>query len=219
MILVYRTIALLLLFIYTANTNNSENSLETYFLSPPIPPTAFVGDFYTVQFRVGGLDAPLFDFYNLPSAFTGYPNGTIEGNPSIQGSFPVKVSFRSGNISSSQNLILRVVDSASVDAGSAIGRRTLVVSSPKGNLTYIVGNMVYILFEADNGKLPYIWTYTNLPAGLIADMKGTVNGTFIQEGYYTFSATVADSTGSTADSYLTVNVQPRSAINGRFVYK
>lgn len=76
-----------------------------------------------------------------------------------------------------------------------------------------------ILFEANNGKAPYIWTYTNLPAGLIADMKGTVNGTFIQEGYYTFSATVADSAGSTADSYLTVNVQPRSSLNGRFIFK
>lgn len=98
-----------------------------------------------------------------------------------------------------------------------IGRRTLVVSSPKGSLTLVVGNVVNILFEAENGKLPYIWTYTNLPAGLMADMRGRVNGTFIQEGYYTFSATVADSVGSTADSYLTVNVQPRSASNGTIV--
>lgn len=42
-------------------------------------------------------------------------------------------------------------------------------------------------------------------------MQGTVNGSFIQEGYYTFSATVADSTGLTTDSYITVNVQPLSA--------
>ena len=42
-------------------------------------------------------------------------------------------------------------------------------------------------------------------------MQGTVNGSFIQEGYYTFSATVADSTGLTTDSYITVNVQPVSA--------
>lgn len=42
-------------------------------------------------------------------------------------------------------------------------------------------------------------------------MQGSVNGSFIQEGYYTFSATVADSTGLTTDSYITVNVQPLSA--------
>lgn len=41
-------------------------------------------------------------------------------------------------------------------------------------------------------------------------MQGSVNGSFIQEGYYTFSATVADSTGLTTDSYITVNVQPLS---------
>lgn len=45
-------------------------------------------------------------------------------------------------------------------------------------------------------------------------MQGTVNGSFIQEGYYTFSATVADSTGLTTDSYITVNVQPLSAGKG-----
>lgn len=42
-------------------------------------------------------------------------------------------------------------------------------------------------------------------------MQGSVNGSFIQEGYYTFSVTVADSTGLTTDSYITVNVQPLSA--------
>jgi hypothetical protein len=57
-----------------------------------------------------------------------------------------------------------------------------------------------------------MWTFTNLPAGLIADMRGTVNGSFIQTGYYTFSATVADSSGITTDSYITINAQPYSAL-------
>lgn len=59
MIQVYRCISLLLLLALTAQTNNNIANLEeNYFLSPPIPPTAFVGDFYTVQFRVVGLDGP-----------------------------------------------------------------------------------------------------------------------------------------------------------------
>lgn len=37
-------------------------SAEDYYLSPPIPPTAFYGQFYTVQFRVIGLDNAIFTY-------------------------------------------------------------------------------------------------------------------------------------------------------------
>lgn len=108
------------------------------------------------------------------------------------------------------------MDSNSVSPMSVVGGNSLIVMSPMASLTCVVGSFVSFLFQAQNGKLPYIWTYTNLPAGLRADMRGTVNGTFFQEGYYTFSAIVSDSSGSTADSYLTVNVQPKSASNGTY---
>jgi hypothetical protein len=38
-----------------------------FFLSPPLPPTAFVGEYYTTQFRILGLDNPVFRFTDLPS--------------------------------------------------------------------------------------------------------------------------------------------------------
>lgn len=35
---------------------------QDYFLSPAIPPTAFVNEYYTTQFRILGLDNPKFTF-------------------------------------------------------------------------------------------------------------------------------------------------------------
>lgn len=68
-----------------------------YFLSPPLPPTAFVGQYYTVRFRVIGVDNPLFKIEGLPKCFKASPDGVIEGNPDKVGSYPIKVTFSVGS--------------------------------------------------------------------------------------------------------------------------
>ena len=67
-----------------------------YFLSPPLPSTAFVGQYYTIQFRVIGVDNPLFKFDGLPKCFKGSPDGVLEGNPNKAGSYPIKVTYSVG---------------------------------------------------------------------------------------------------------------------------
>ncbi len=103
----YILIALLL-----ANTLASDDS-DGYFLSPPLPPTAYKGEYYTVQFRVIGLDNPIFSFDNLPACLKSYDDGTIEGTPDKIGSFAVRVNFRSKGQSCSRNIVIRVAPSVS----------------------------------------------------------------------------------------------------------
>jgi len=70
---------LLLTFTVTIFAQNDQE--QQYFLSPPLPPTAFLGQFYTAQFRVVGLDNPKFSFPNLPSFLAPQPDGTVSGTP------------------------------------------------------------------------------------------------------------------------------------------
>ena len=39
---------------------------STYFITPANPPTAYQNQFYSVRFRVRGLDDPVFTFEGLP---------------------------------------------------------------------------------------------------------------------------------------------------------
>ena len=75
-------------------------------------------------------------------------------------------------------------------------------------MTYLTGSSLDIHFEAVNGKKPYLWTFTQLPPGLVADINGHMHGKLIQKGYYTFAASASDNAGLMADSFMTVNVQP-----------
>ena len=80
-------------------------------------------------------------------------------------------------------------------------------------MTHIAGSSLSIHFEAVNGKRPYLWTFTSLPPGLVADINGNIKGRLIQEGYYTFAAYASDHAGLMADSFMTVNVQPAGTTN------
>jgi hypothetical protein len=70
------------------------SSPSSYQLSPTLPPTAFVDQYYTCTFRVGGLTKPKFTFNHLPPPLTGSRNGNIEGVPAVSGSYRVTVSYQ-----------------------------------------------------------------------------------------------------------------------------
>lgn len=89
-----------------------------------------------------------------------------------------------------------------------------MILHPNITLTYHTGDRISIQFEAINGKKPYLWTFTNLPPGLLANIHGSINGTFIQPGYYTFAVSASDNSGNIVDSYITINVQPPESTNG-----
>ncbi len=195
----------------------ADDGSDGLFLSPPLPPTAYKGEYYTVQFRVIGIDNPYFSFENLPSCLKGSPDGTVEGTPDVIGSFAVKVCFKSEHESGSRNIVVRVAPSVSstaninTEAGVLSVNQFIVVSS-NNSFTYAVGNKVNLNLQAKAGKAPYTWTYNNLPGQLIGGKDGIISGIFDQEGYYSFSASACDSEGAIADSYFTFNVQPVTAV-------
>jgi len=206
----------LLVVLLLASAYAGESS-DDYFLSPPLPPTAFVGEYYTTQFRVLGLDNPVFDFDELPKCFKSYPDGTIEGTPEKAGSYAVKVHFKSGKCAGTRDIVFRVARSvaSTLEVNSEAGVLAVnkfIVVSPNSSLTYSVGDKINLALEAKNGKGPFTWSFLRLPAGLKADKNGNIAGSFDQEGYYSFSASCSDESGSSADSYFTFNVQPKTLI-------
>lgn len=193
------------------------DSSDGFFLSPPLPPTAYKGEYYTVQFRVIGIDNPVFSFIGLPDCLSGSPDGTLQGTPDTIGSFAVQVCFKSARESGTRNIVVRVAASVSstehinTEAGVTSVNQFIVVSS-NSSFTYAVGDKIGFNLKAKDGKAPYTWTYNNLPADLVGDKDGSIYGSFLKEGYYSFSASACDSAGSIADSYFTFNVQPTTVV-------
>jgi hypothetical protein len=188
---------------------------DSYFLSPPLPPTAYKGEFYTVQFRVIGLDNPVFSFEGLPPCFKSYEDGTIEGIPDVVGSFSASVCFQTKRVKGTRNIVFRVAPSVSstqkvnAKAGVTAVNQFIVVNS-NNQYTFLVGDKIDFSIQAQNGKAPYKWSYNNLPSSISASEDGRITGLFSAEGCYSFSASACDSDGSIADSYFTFNVQPKT---------
>ena len=113
-------------------------------------------------------------------------------------------------------MVVRVVDptpTISSNEELVLENSKFSIVYPNLTLTYIAGNYINIQFEGINGKKPYLWTFTQLPPGLLANINGKVNGSFIREGYYTFAVSASDNAGKTADSFVTINVQPKGTLN------
>lgn len=72
------------------------------YLTPAYPSTAYQNQFYSVRFRVRGLDDPIFSFEGLPKSFTGKTDGVISGTPEVSGSFSVLIKYRAGAESGSK---------------------------------------------------------------------------------------------------------------------
>lgn len=102
-------LALLLFLIVAAHQNH--NGYNLYEITPIIPPTAFVGQYYTVNFRVNGFAKPDISFLNLPDCFTALNTGTIEGIPDTVGSYNIVLRYQSGSESGQQDIVLRVAKS------------------------------------------------------------------------------------------------------------
>ena len=102
------TATLLLLFLLCAVSPQTTLGPNQYILSPNLPPTAFIGQYYTCNFRVSGLTAPRFTFVDLPDCFTHSHSGAIEGIPDVSGSFSVTVRYQQGAVRGQETIVLRV---------------------------------------------------------------------------------------------------------------
>lgn len=93
--MIVRIAALIFLLLLSLSTQTRDN-YNQYDILPNLPPTAYIGQYYTVKFRVSGLTTPIFTFKSLPSCFTTTDDGTLEGTPNKVGSFSIVVSYQSG---------------------------------------------------------------------------------------------------------------------------
>lgn len=159
-----RFIVLVLIALTTKQINSNQSF---YQLSPPLPPTAFFGQFYTCQFRVSGLSFPAFRFEGLPQGIKGDPSGVVKGIPQQQGSFLITVYYSTDSYQASKQTIIRV----SVSANSPSSSETLssllprfTIIADKDTLVYMAGTEIKIKFSATMGKAPFSWAYLRLPS-------------------------------------------------------
>lgn len=66
---------------------------SSLFLTPANPPTAYQNQFYSVRFRVRGMDDPVFTFEGLPKNLTGAKDGLISGTSITEGSFSILIKY------------------------------------------------------------------------------------------------------------------------------
>jgi hypothetical protein len=174
-------ISSIVVFVLIRLTFSLTGSQLLYQLSPSIPPTAFLSQYYTCQFRVIGLDFPAFKFDGLPKELTGEPSGIIKGTPLSMGSYIVNVSYSTNLISQSKQTILRVALSADSPKNSQV-QSTL---SPRFSITantnsyvFLKGTQVRLNFTANMGSPPYSWTYQQLPKDLAGSQNASIIGFF-----------------------------------------
>lgn len=70
---------------------------STLYLTPANPPTAYQNQFYSVRFRVRGLDDTVFTYEGLPKSLTGSSDGLLSGIPTDAGSISIVIKYKSGD--------------------------------------------------------------------------------------------------------------------------
>lgn len=79
-------------------------------ITPPFPPTAFLGQPYSIRFQGTGLSKPTFTFTDLPPFLKGFPNGTLTGTPTETGSFKVLINYADKTRNGTTSAIISVGD-------------------------------------------------------------------------------------------------------------
>jgi hypothetical protein len=68
---------------------------SAFFLTPAYPQAAYQNQFYSVRFRVRGLDNPIFYYEGLPKSLSGSKDGVISGIPITPGAFSILIKYKS----------------------------------------------------------------------------------------------------------------------------
>jgi hypothetical protein len=94
----------------------------------------------------------------------------------------------------------------------------LVIEYPE-NLIFKVGQAVKIPFVAKNGVGRLVWSFIGLPSGIKGSaLEGAIDGTVQNPGYYNFQVECADSEGRSAQSFVTINIQPKTSLTSNFLF-
>jgi hypothetical protein len=108
---------------------------------------------------------------------------------------------------------VRVTDSASVSATAAL---TLNINSPALTITTTslppgtVGTPYLQALAAAGGSPPYGWSLSSgaLPGGLALSANGTISGTPLSSGPFSFTVQVTDSAGVKTTTTVVIQIQP-----------
>lgn len=114
---------------------------SSLFVTPVYPPNAIQNQFYTVNFRIRGVDFPICKFVGLPEGLKQGSDGTISGTPVEVGSFSVKLLYTAGEVNGEHEFILRVLENTGLKNSIVAATHTsvgLVISFPD-NLIFRVG--------------------------------------------------------------------------------
>ncbi len=169
-------------------------------VTPTVNPTAFppaiVGVPYSANITAsGGSPGYTFSAIGLPSWLNLTSAGYLSGIPTTAGpvTFQATVVDSQHNSSSGQASV-----NVNVNPSLSIGTATLpLATATKAYSTTLT---------AAGGTSPYIWSSTNLPAGLTISAAGVLSGSVAQAGPYPVQATVFDSLTSVASRNYTLLV-------------
>jgi hypothetical protein len=119
-------------------------------ITPPFPPTAFLGQSYTLRFQGTGLVKPSFVFSQLPPFLKGFPNGTVTGAPTETGSFKVTVNYTDKTHNGTAEVIISVADNntdhVTLTPSSQFLTSPLFLSFSDGSRTFRAGQAIDIGF-------------------------------------------------------------------------
>jgi uncharacterized protein (TIGR03437 family) len=169
-------------------------------LTTPSPlPTGGAANYYQATFvATGGMPPYRWSGSGIPDGLTLSSAGLLSGAPSTAGDDTITAQVTDSNGSVAfQALDLRVTAA------------TLRIVTPSPLVAGEVSVSYSVAFQSEGGARPLVWSASGpLPAGMMFDATGLLNGTPTAPGDFGFTAHVTDSTGATASATYEVLVRP-----------
>ncbi len=120
----------------------------------------------------------------IPLGMTFSSSGTLTGTPTTPGTYTFAVTVKdNGGATASKSFSITITPPAFV---------ILTTALPNGQ----VGVAYSVQFYAANGKPPYTWAATGLPAGVTMSSGGLLGGVPTADGPFTVAVTATDSTAT-----------------------
>jgi hypothetical protein len=136
-------------------------------LTPPFPPTGFLGQDYQLRFQASGLIKPVFTFEGLPPFLTGFGNGTVAGTPDALGCFNIVVKYSDKTHNGSQEAVICMAtnstDGLNLNPQTQSLNSPLYISPSVSSWMFQVGQQIEIGFECINSVAPVVSSFMNLP--------------------------------------------------------
>jgi hypothetical protein len=170
--------------------------------TPPVLPAATSTVPYTVTLEPAGGSSPYVwavTAGSLPAGLTFNSSGQINGTPTAAGAFTFTAQVADAlNHTASKQLSLAVAPPLTITTASAL---------PGGT----AGAAYSATIAGSGGTPPYLWTVSggSLPSGFTLDAgTGALTGTTAASGTFTFTVTLADSAGVSAQKQFTLSIGP-----------